>query len=290
MRTLALLFMLSFAGCNAGDEPASDTSEETDTDTNSNTDTDSDTDTDTDTDPANASILSAYYGLDELPPAVAVLCGAEGVGEDGMPVIFSVQLDDDSVSPELFAVETAAGNAVTPVCATLQPAAEPLELRTVLLAGPFGTPDAQPRAVEVVGQLQDLGGQTLQGLRTEIITPLEAGPSLVLAQRFDPATVGLAGECPTDTIQVVQMTWEGGVSGPAGSALGESQRMAVSVTLDDGSEVTPTALADDDPDNIVHACLDTSRAPQSISVAAGFFYDPGDDPNPSTSIAVVSGD
>ena len=84
--------------------------------------------------PADASILSAYYGLDELPAAVAVLCGAEGVGQDGMPVIFSVQLDDDSVSPEVFAVETAAGDAVTPVCATLRPADEPLELRTVLLA------------------------------------------------------------------------------------------------------------------------------------------------------------
>lgn len=284
MRTLALLFMLSFAGCNAEDEPASDTNEETDTDT------DSDTDSDTDTDPADASILSAYYGLDELPAAIALLCGPEGFGQDGMPVIFSVQLDDDSVSPEVFAVETAAGDAVTPVCATLQPAAEPLELRTVLLAGAFGTPDAQPRAVEVVGTLQDLGGRALQGLRTDTITPLEAGPSLVLAQRYDPATVGLAGECPPDTIQVVQMTWEGGVSGREGSALDESHRTAVSVTLDDGSEVTPTALADDDPDNIVHACLDTSRAPQSISVAAGFFYDPGDDPNPSTSIEVVNGD
>ena len=69
--------------------------------------------------PADASILSAYYGLDELPAAVAVLCGAEGVGQDGMPVIFSVQLDDDSVSPEVFAVETAAGDTVTPVCLSL---------------------------------------------------------------------------------------------------------------------------------------------------------------------------
>ena len=160
----------------------------------------------------------------------------------------------------------------------------------MLLAGPFGTPDDQPRAVEVVGALRDLGGQNLQGLRSETITPLEAGPSLVLAQRYDPATVGLAGECPDDTLQVVQMTWDGGVSGPEGSALDESQRTAVSVTLDDGSEVTPTALADDDPDNIVHACLDTSRAPRAITVSAGFFYDPGDDPNPSTSIEVVDGD
>ena len=240
--------------------------------------------------PADASILSAYYGLDELPAGVALICGAESVGQDGMPVTFSVQLDEDSVSPAVFSVETALGEAVTPVCATLQPAAEPLELRTVLLAGPFGTPDDQPRAVEVVGALRDLSGQNLQGLRRETITPLEAGPSLVLVQRFDPDTPGLAGECPDDTLQVVQMTWDGGVSGPGGTVLGEPQRTAVSVTLEDGSEVTPMALADDDPDNVVHACLDTPRAPRSISVSAGFFHDPGDDPNPSTSIAIVEGD
>lgn len=239
--------------------------------------------------PEDVSILSAYYGLDELPAGVALVCGAEGIGQDGMPVTFSAQLDEDSVTPAMFSVETALGEAVTPACATLQPAAEPLELRTVLLAGPFGTPDAQPRAVEVVGALRDLGGQNLQGLRIETITPLEAGPSVVLAQRFAPDTVGLTGECPDNTVQVVQMTWDGGVSGPGGSALGESQRTAVTVTLDDGSEVKPIALADDDPDNVVHACLDTPRGPQSISVSAGFFHDPGDDPNPSTSIDVVEG-
>ena len=239
--------------------------------------------------PAVGSILSAYYGLDELPAGVALLCGAEGVGEDGMPVTFSVQLDEDTVSATVFSVETQSGDAVTPVCATLQPADEPLELRTVLLAGTFGTPDAPPRAVEVVGALKDLAGEPLQGLRTDTITPLEAGPSLLLAERFDADAAGLAGECPEGTRQVVQMTWEGGVSGPDGTALGESQRTAVAVTLGEGSEVTPIALADDDPDNVVHVCLDTTDTPQSIAVTAGFFHDPGDDPNPSTKIDVVEG-
>ena len=31
---------------------------------------------------------------------------------------------------------------------------------------------------------------------------------------------GIVGECPAATLQVVQITWEGGVSGPMGSALG----------------------------------------------------------------------
>lgn len=207
-----------------------------------------------------------------------------------MPVVFSVRLNANTVSADVFAVETASGEVVTPLCATLGPALEPLERRTVLLAGPFGTPDAQPRAVQVVGALEDVQGNSLQGLRSERVTLLEAGPSLVLAERFDVDAPGLAGECPEGSEQVVQLTWEGGVSGPQGADLGESQRAGVRVTLDSGEQVTPVALADDDPDNHVHACLDVVSPARSVTVDAGLFHDPGDDPNPETSIDVVLGE
>lgn len=235
-------------------------------------------------------ILSAYHGLDELPLPIVRLCpGRRSVGDDGMPVTFSVQLDGETVKPEAFVVETAAGERVTPSCATLRPADERLENRTVLLAGPFGTLEAPPQAVEVVGHLQDTGGRSLEGLRTETITPLQNGPSLVLAERFAPDTVGLEGECPDGTKQVVQLTWEGGVTGPDGADLKEPQRLAVSVTLDDGSIVKPVALGDDDPDNFVHACLDTATEAKTVAVEAGHFHDPGDDANPETHIDVVAG-
>ncbi len=240
--------------------------------------------------PADARILSAYYGLDELPGVVIRLCRTpRAIGDDGMPVTFSARLDADTVTPEAFVVETASGESVTPECATLRPADEPLELRTVLLAGTFGTPEAQPRAVRVVGALRDTDGNTLRGLDTNTITPLEAGPSLVLAERFAPTTPGLAGECPPATEQVVQLTWQGGVTGPDGADLGEAQRTAVSVTLEDGRTVTPIALADDDPDNFVHACLDVATPATSVAVRAGHFHDPGDDANPATQIEVVAG-
>jgi hypothetical protein len=206
-----------------------------------------------------------------------------------MPITFSVQLDGDTVSPEAFAVETATGERVTPRCATLRPATERLERRTVLLAGPFGTPEAPPRAVEVVGPLEAVGEGSLRGLRTEQITPLEAGPSLLLAERFDPGTPGLTGECPRGTSQVVQLTFEGGVTGPDGAALGEPQRTAVVITLENGTTVNPAALADDDPDNFVLACLDTTSPATSVTVRAGHFHDPGDDANPDTQAAVVAG-
>lgn len=231
-------------------------------------------------------ILSAYHGLDALPAGANVLCPIAVAGEDGMPVVFSVQIDSNSVMTDAFQVETASGELVTPICATLAPALEMQEQRTVLLAGAFGTRNAPPLAVEVVDALEDINGQSLQGERFTKITPLEAGPSLVLAERFEVDAPGIVGECPAATLQVVQITWEGGVSGPMGSRLGEPQRLGISVLLQDDQTVTPIALADDDPDNHVLVCLDIATAAVSVAAAPGLFHDPGDDPNPETSIDV----
>jgi hypothetical protein len=237
----------------------------------------------------DARILSAYYGLDALPANASVACLRRVTGEDGMPVTFSVRLDAATVAAEAFAVETAEGALVTPLCATLRPATEPLERRTVLLAGAFGSPDAPPRAVVVVGGLADVAGRSLVGLRSIAVTPLEAGPSLVLAERFEPDAPGLTGECPTGTAQVVQLVFEGGVTGPQGAALGEPQRTGIRVTLENGERATPVALADDDPDNFVLACLDVVAPAVRVDVDAGLFHDPGDDANPATAVDVVAG-
>ena len=205
-----------------------------------------------------------------------------------MPVVFSVQINAETVSPTAFAVENSTGETVTPLCATLRPALEPLEQRTVLLIGPFSPGDSQPASVEIVGQLEDVDGNSLLGLRSETVTALAAGPSLVFAERFAPDNPGLQGECPEQTAQAVQLTWEGGVTGPQGADLAEAQRTAVSVLLADGNSVHPLALADDDPDNHVIACIAETSAAVSVSVEAGFFHDPGDDANPETKINVIS--
>ena len=44
----------------------------------------------------------------------------------------------------------------------------------------------------------------------------------------------------------------------------------------------PLALADDDPDNHVIACIAETSPAVSVSVEAGFFHDPGNDANPDT--------
>lgn len=234
-------------------------------------------------------ILSVYHGLAPLPPRATRLCGLPpAAGQDGMPVIFSVQINGDTVSAAAFAVELSSGEVVTPLCATLRPALESLEQRTVLLIGSFSPGDSLPVSVEIVQQLEDVDGNSLFGLRGEKVTALAAGPSLVFAERFAPDTSGLEGECPEQTTQAVQLTWEGGVTGPRGAALAEAQRTAVSVLLENGNSVHPLALADDDPDNHVIACIAETSPAISASVVAGFFHDPGDDANPATEINVIS--
>ena len=239
--------------------------------------------------PQNSSILSAYHGLDQLPFAASLLCGFNVAGDDGMPVVFSTQLQVDSVVPESFLVIRSDGESVVPNCATLHPADELLEQRTVLLTGDFGTFGETPVRVEVTGPLLTFEGESLFGLSTEYITPLEEGPRVVLAERFAPDTNGLAGECPDGTAQVVQLTWEGGVTGPANAALGEDQRLGTLVLLEDGTTVNPLALVDDDPDNHVLACLGEDSPAQSVEVYAGLFHDPGDDANPATQAEVTDG-
>jgi len=172
-----------------------------------------------------------------------------------MPVVFSVQINAQSISPSAFAVETSTGDIVTPLCATLRPALEALEQRTVLLIGTFSPDNSLPVSVEIVGPLEDIDGNSLLGLKGEQVTALEAGPSPVLAERFSPNNSGLAGECPDQSTQAVQLTWQGGVTGPLGADLAEAQRTAVSVLLYSGKLVQPLSLADDDPDNHVIACL-----------------------------------
>ena len=131
-----------------------------------------------DTSMSGARILSAYHA--GALPIVNVLCETPAAGEDGMPVVFSVQLDIESVRADVFAIETSEGETVTPLCASLAPAVEPLELRTVLLMGPFGTEGSTPRSVEVVGPLLALNGVSLEGLKMENIAP-QAGHMVLRA-------------------------------------------------------------------------------------------------------------
>lgn len=225
-------------------------------------------------------LLNAFFGLDDaLPPRSWVLCRA-GPGRDGMPVTFSRRVI--SVDPSDFVVVTRSGVRKTPECATLRPADGASERHTVLLIGDLGGAQDPPVRVKVVGDVVlEAGGQG-RGLEVSV-TPLEAGPTLVLAIAYQAGTV--ESDCPTGTQQVVQVTWAGGVQ-PKDGATQEDHRTMYRVRTAEG-EVTPSALGDiDDNDNYVHLCLDTSTNASEVNAQAGVLVDPRGDLNPSTSVTV----
>jgi hypothetical protein len=246
-----------------------------------------------------AGLLSAFFGLDNgLPFRANLLClGASG--QDGMPIVLSHTIDADTLEPEDFQVVTRSGAQRTPHCVTLRPAQDPGELRTVLLIGEFGdAANDPPVSVHVVDDLLSDGTPfvNFRGTRTDVI-PLDAGPSIVLAERvpmgeWASETRGTA--CPESTQQVVRVTWAGGVRLPNRDEPGDAERRLYRVTVErgDGSidDIIPAALADlGDGDNNHLLCLDTVDAAVSVGFPAGHLVDPNRDLNPDTQIAVNPG-
>lgn len=251
----------------------------------------------------SATLLSAFFGLDnDLPFRANVLClGASG--KDGMPVVLSHTIDPKTLASEDFQVVTRSGAKHAPDCVTLRPARDAGELRTVLLIGEFGNAKGDPPvSVRIVGDLisdgTGSGGVRInyRGLDTAV-TPLAAGPSLVLAEKVPLSKLAKdtrGTNCPGGVQQVVRVTWAGGVRRPNRDEPGDAERKLYRVTVkrEDSSthEVTPAALADlEDGDNNHLLCLDTTDAAISVSFPAGHLVDPNQDLNPDTRVTVNPG-
>ena len=251
-------------------------------------------------DGTSADLLSAFHGLDALPFVSHRIClGSRGFG--GMPVIFSTEIDTETLQAGDFLVTRASGETHPLHCVSVLPAVDPGELRTVLLIGDLGPSDSDPPvSVEIVGNIHSMD-KTLnfRGARQSVV-PLADGPSLTLAKSVDDWTrTGTLGPrrargslCPVDgTLQAVRVTWEGGVTLVDGSEPGEAERDLYSVTVEasDGSTrvITPFALADlGDGDNNHMLCLNVTDRPLSVAFPAGILTDPNDDPNPATSLEI----
>ena len=185
------------------------------------------------------------------------------------------------------------------MCVTLRPSLDAGEMRTVLLIGEFGdAANDPPLKVRIVGDLLSdgmNGGQVnISGAETQVI-PLEAGPTLVWAG-IVPEKIwsqsGRGSACPTNTQQVVRVTWAGGVQLPNGEEPGDAERGLYRVTVmhPDGSreEIAPAALADlGDNDNNHLLCLDTTTPATAVAFPAGHLVDPNMDLNPDSQIAVI---
>ncbi len=107
-----------------------------------------------------AKMLTAFFGLDNDLPRRAVVLSRKAPGADGMPIVFSQELDSSSIDASDFEVTTADGSVYFPADATLKPANEAFELRTVLLIGEYGDyPENQPASIRLVGDLMSRAGQ-----------------------------------------------------------------------------------------------------------------------------------
>ncbi|MFN0200579.1 MAG: hypothetical protein ACKVTZ_03620, partial [Bacteroidia bacterium] len=129
-------------------------------------------------------ILTAFFGLDNGLTRKATIIYSKAYGKDGMPLVFSHELNPKTIDGSDFEVTTKKGNVYIVEAASLQPANEEFELRTVLLIGEYGSyPDNQPVSVKVVGDLMTRTGQNYKGQSIRVI-PLEEGPVLSYAEYF----------------------------------------------------------------------------------------------------------
>ena len=250
-----------------------------------------------------ASLVSAFFGLDNGLPYLFSLASCRGAGGmDGMPVIFSHEVDITTLEPGDFRITTVSGLVGKLVCLTLAPADDPGELRTALLIGEYGSAKDQPARVEIVGNVLSKDGlMNFRGASIQV-TPLENGPSLVWAERVPQAEWALGrtatrlpwgggNGCPVGTAQVVRVTWDGGVKKLEGDVADASIGMLyeVSVVGPDATTriIKPKALADlGDGDNNHALCLDVADPAVSIRFPGGHLSDPRDDVNKTTQVAV----
>ena len=253
----------------------------------------------------DAALISAFFGLDNALPERSsdrVVCEGAG-GKDGMPVIFSHEVDHKTLEPGDFRVTRASGAIGEITCLTLDPANDPGELRTALLAGDYGSPEDQPVSVEIVGNVLSLDNTVnFRGAKVDVI-PIEDGPTIVWAEivpetQWDlgaEATIlpwGGGSRCPSGTRQVVRATWDGGITKPGGEPADDAERelYKIAIQREDGTEaeITPFALADlNDGDNNHLLCLDTADPAKSIFFPAGHVTDPNEDLNPDTAISEI---
>ncbi|MEL6109152.1 MAG: haloalkane dehalogenase, partial [Planctomycetota bacterium] len=235
---------------------------------------------------ADAELLSAYLGALDIPlerPLEAITGADHEPDDDGMPVVFSVQIDADTLSPQDFQVTTASGATMTPTVATLAPADEADELRTVLLAGPLGTTNDPPISVSVIDSLESIDGVQLRGLTSEITTN-EHGAELVVAV-VDPAEMAAEGNEVSPAR--VQTTWQGGVSAKFGRTPGQRELQSIHLVDQNGDRHHPVGFEDvADDDNHIVLIAPEGVTPVRVDVEAGTFFDPTNRPNPETSIEI----
>ncbi|MGX6646386.1 hypothetical protein ACWCOP_00400 [Maricaulaceae bacterium MS644] len=251
----------------------------------------------------DGAILSASFGADNAFPAGANRLVCRGaVGRDGMPVVFSEELER-TPRPDDFRVTSPSGEERPVTCVTFDPADDPGERRTALLVGEFGGPEDPPARVEVIRPLRSMDRRTGFHGASASIAPLEAGPSIVMAEQVSrsdwknadagtPIPWGGGTACPWEgTEQIVRVVWSGGVVRPDRTEVGDEEREAYTVTLRQRNgrllNVTPFAFGDlNDGDNNHELCLQEAGVPVAVSFEQDRLADPNGDLNVESRVLI----
>ncbi|WP_109436604.1 hypothetical protein [Aquimarina sp. AU119] len=246
-----------------------------------------------------AQIISAFFGLDNSLPLISRALWKEAPGQDGMPLVFSHEIDPNTMQANDFLITTAKGQKKYADFVTLRPASEEFELRTILLIGEYGDhPDNEPINIEIIGELKSRDGQNLQGQKMKV-TSLNDGPFISYAEHFIfdenyPYNKEKKGcDCVKNkTTTIVRTVWAGGVIAINGEELGNDQLEKFTITLKrdtDSIKVKPFQIADlNDNDNNVDLCIKEKGIPVYIEVDKHTVIDPNGDENPKTSLSIIS--
>lgn len=211
-------------------------------------------------------------------------------GLDGLPVVFSELLDPTTLDPADFLITTASGATYMPFGATVNPAHDAGERRTVALFGDFGDADRDPPLfVSLVGELLSVDGVDISLTASPVdVISLDDGPKLVFAENVAPASV----ESIEGSKMVLRAVWAGGIRAADGNEVTEQEWSQYVLTGTDafGNTIylTPVAIGDlDDNDNNHLLYFDQAITPARLSLPGGLHIDPNGDFNPDTSVAVA---
>ena len=244
-------------------------------------------------------LLSAFFGLDNKLPAVSAGLCPQAPGLDGVVLNVADELDGNLVKADQFLVTTSSGRQATPTCATLRPANDPGERRTVLLIGELGEAADLPVRIDLPTGVPTVDPERAKqyiGASLSGVTPIGTGPRLVIAEQVDNPVLGGAPStpdgCPNETAQVIRVAWEGGVTRADGLPTTHADADQYHVSLSGQNEpkktISPVALADiNDFDNYHMLCLNTDEPALAVSAEANSFVSPNNNPNPETTIAVA---
>lgn len=245
-----------------------------------------------------ASLLSAFFGLDNTMPQKSMGIWLKAPGKDGMPLVFSHEIDPVTLNPKVFQVTTEKGENLSVAFVTFKPAVEEFELRTILLIGDFGNvPENPPKEVKIIGDLKTRDGQNLKGQKIEVVA-LEDGPFISYAEYFSLdknypfKEKGRGCDCPiTETATIIRTVWSGGIRATNGEQLGKKELTSFNITLIQNSDtiiIHPFHIADiDDNDNNIDLCIKEKGIPIFVEAKENIAIDPRGDKNSKIKMKVI---